>query len=95
MRCRCLPVSAPYMIITKNLSFMKMTIWYAVNGKGQGRVFTSKPERDDHFKVWLAESVGCVSMMVMLMESDGFELPELKWSDEPVEMEISIRICHG
>lgn len=69
---------------------MEMKLWYAVNGKGQGRVFTTKPERDEHFKVWLAESVGCISMLVMMMEADGMELPDLKWSDEPVELKLSL-----
>ena len=67
-----------------------MKLWYAVNGKGQGRVFTTKPERDKHFKVWLAESVGCISTLVMMMEADGMELPDLKWSDEPVELKLSL-----
>lgn len=68
-----------------------MRIWYAVNGKGQGRVYTSLPERDNHFKVWLAESVGCISMTVMLFESNGeLVLPDLKWDDDPVELELSI-----
>lgn len=68
-----------------------MKIWYAVNGRGQGRVYTSLPERDDHFKVWLAESVGCISMTVMMLESDGeLVLPDLKWDDDPVELELSI-----
>lgn len=68
-----------------------MKIWYAVNGRGQGRVYTSLPERDNHFKVWLAESVGCISMTVMLFESNGeLVLPDLKWDDDPVELELSI-----
>ena len=73
---------------------MKKEVYIAASKTGQIRVFTSFPERNESFGVWVGESVGCVSMMVMLMESDGFELPELKWSDEPVEMEISINICH-
>ena len=67
-----------------------MKLWYAVNGKGQGRVFTTQPERDKHFKVWLAESVGCISTLVMMMEADGMELPDLEWSDEPVELKLSL-----
>ena len=70
--------------------------WYAVSGKGQGRIFTTKPERDEHWKLWLAESVGCISMTIMLLESEGvIELPNLTWKDEPVELEISIGVCHG
>lgn len=68
-----------------------MRIWYAVNGKGQGRIFTSLPSRDEHFKIWCAESVGCISMTAMLLESDGtLSLPELTWKDDPVELELSI-----
>jgi len=82
-------VPAPFMK-TKNYCIMEMKLWYAVNGKGQGRVFTTKPERDEHFKIWCAESVGCISMLVMMMEADGMELPDLKWSDEPVELKLSL-----
>lgn len=67
-------------------------LWYAVSGKGQGRVFTTYPVRDEHFKVWLAESVGCISMTAMLLESDGLlEFPPMKWEDEPIELELSIK----
>ena len=69
-----------------------MRIWYAVSGKGQGRIFTSLPVRDEHFKIWCAESVGCISMAVMLLESNGeLELPVLSWKDEPVELELTIK----
>ena len=68
-----------------------MRIWYAVNGKGKGRDYTSIPVRNDHWKLWEAESVGCVSMTVMLLESNGeLVLPDLKWDDDPVELELSI-----
>lgn len=68
-------------------------LWYAVSGKGQGRVFTSKPERDDHFKVWLAESVGCISMTVMLLESEGLiSFPDMTWRDDPIELDLSITV---
>ncbi len=69
-----------------------MRIWYAVNGKGQGRIFTSQPVRNDHWKLWEAESVGCISMTVMLLESNGeLELPELTWNDEPYERELIVK----
>jgi len=74
---------------------MSRKIWYAVSGKGQGRVFTSKPERDEHFKIWLADSVGCISMTVMLLESEGLlDFPPMSWKDEPIELELSIDFCH-
>ena len=70
----------------------QMKIYYAVSGRGQGRIFTSLPERDEHFKVWLGESVGCISMTAMLLESEGLlELPDgMSWKDDPIEMELSI-----
>ena len=67
-------------------------IWYAVSGTGQGRIYTSCPVRNEHWKLWEAESVGCVSMVVMLLESEGvLSLPNLTWDDEPVELELSIK----
>ena len=70
-----------------------MKLWYAVNGRGQGRIFTTKPERNDHWKLWEAESVGCISMTAMLLESEGMlVLPNLTWKDEPVELELSISV---
>lgn len=66
-------------------------LWYAVSGTGQGRVFTTFPVRDDHFKIWCAESVGCISMTVMLLESEGLlTFPPMTWNDEPIEFELSI-----
>lgn len=70
-----------------------MKLWYAVNGRGQGRIFTTKPERNDHWKLWEAESVGCISTTAMLLESEGLlVLPNLTWKDEPVELELSISV---
>lgn len=69
-----------------------MKLWYAVNGKGQGRIYTSDPVRNEYWKLWEAESVGCVSMVTMLLESnEELVLPELKWTDDPIELELSIR----
>lgn len=53
-------------------------------------MFTTKPERDEHFGVWLGESCGCISATFMLFEADGMEVPDIKWKDAPVEFEISI-----
>ena len=67
-------------------------LWYAVNGSGQGVVFTSRPIREDKRKVWLGEVVGLYCRLVMQMESEGFKLPPLKWSDEPKEIELNLKI---
>jgi hypothetical protein len=66
-------------------------IWYAVSRKGQGRVFTSKPTREERLGVWVGESVGCISMTVMLMESEGLiEFPPMTWKDEPLELKLEL-----
>lgn len=70
---------------------MTFTVYYAVSGTGQGCVFTTEPVRDEHRKVWHGTVAGCVSAFVMLAESEGFSLPPLKWTDNPVR--ISIDIC--
>lgn len=66
------------------------TIWYAVSKTGQGRVFTTKPERNDHFGIWVGEHVGFVSSLFMWAESEGLRLPDLKWNDDPVPMTVTI-----
>lgn len=69
---------------------MVRKLWYAVSRKGQGRVFTSLPVREPRLGVWTGESVGCISMTVMVMESDGFRLPRITWDDEPVELKLTL-----
>lgn len=74
---------------------MKKEVYIAASKSGQIRVFTSFPERNESFGVWVGDSVGFISSLVMLFEADGLELPHLTWKDEPVELEISISVCHG
>ena len=71
---------------------MEKTLYYAVSGTGQGLIFTSCPERSEHFKTWKGDMMGCFSMVVMLMESEGFALPPLKWSDEPVAIKLKLEL---
>lgn len=71
---------------------MKKKIWYAVSKKGQGRVFTTKPERNEHWGLWEGESVGCISTTFMIFEADGLELPAISWKDDAVELELSITV---
>lgn len=72
---------------------MTKKIWYAVSVKGQGRIFTTKPERDSHWKLWLGESVSCISMTVMLLESEELiQFPEMTFDDEPLELELSLSV---
>lgn len=67
-----------------------MDIWFAVNKHGQGRVFTSKPERDGHFGIWVGDTIGFVSSMVMWFEAEGFRIENMTWQDEPKKLTISI-----
>lgn len=70
-----------------------MKAWYAVSGRGQGQIFTTKPERNSHFNIWTGHIEGCVSSMVCLMAAEGdVELPAITWKDEPVELEITINV---
>lgn len=71
---------------------MKKRVFYAVSKSGQGRIFTTLPERDEHWGMWLGESVGCISTLFMLFLSDGLQLPTITWEDEPVELELSIKV---
>lgn len=70
---------------------MEMKLWYAVSGTGQGAVFLAPPIRDEKRMKWIGNMEGCVSWTVYLMESRGFELPNIKWADEPVELQLLIR----
>lgn len=72
---------------------MSKKLYYAVNGSGQGVIFCSVPERDDHRKIWLGEIVGLFASLVMQLESEGFTLPVLKWTDEPVMLELNLQVC--
>ncbi len=69
---------------------MDKDLWIAASGTGQISIFTEKPERNDHFKRWEGEMIGCINMVVCLFESDGFELPALKWKDEPINIRLSL-----
>ena len=66
-------------------------LYYAVSGTGQGMIFLGRPFRDEHFKVWQGQIVSCITMVVSLFEANGFHLPNLKWSDEPVQLELNLK----
>ena len=69
---------------------MVKQLWYAVSRKGQGRVFTGCPKRDERLGVWVGDSAGCISLTVMVFEGDGFVLPRITWDDEPMEMKLKL-----
>ena len=72
---------------------MSKTLWYAVNGSGQGCIFISYPERDEHRKIWVGDMMSSYTMVVCQMESEEqITLPALKWSDDPVKLELEIKV---
>ena len=70
------------------------SLYYAVNGSGQGVVFTSPPVRDDRRKIWIGDMNGVYGRLVMQLESEELiSLPIIKWDDKPVLLELNMRIC--
>ena len=57
---------------------------------GQGRIFVTKPVRQEHFGIWCGQMIGAVSSVVSLFEEGGFVMPDIKWTDEPIELVISL-----
>ena len=69
---------------TKNL-------WYAVNGSGQGVIFTSCPSRNQHYRCWEGEIIGLFCSLVAQFESEMLiELPAMTWENEPIEIGVSM-----
>jgi hypothetical protein len=69
-------------------------LYYAVGGSGQGCIFVTFPERDEHRKVWCGEIVGMYCSLVWQFEAEGLlELPVMSWKDEPVKLELNLKVC--
>lgn len=69
---------------------MKKEVYIAANKSGQIRVYTTYPERNEHFGIFTGEHIGCISTLFMLFESDGMKLPDIKYKDEPRKFVITI-----
>jgi len=66
-------------------------LWYAVSSRGQGVVFTEKPERHESLGVWKGKIEGCYCSLVSDMVSEGIlRLPLLSYNDEPIELKLTI-----
>ena len=74
----------------KPLTKMKKEVYIAANKSGQIRVFTDMPERNEHFGMWVGDSMGCISTIFMIYEADGLVLPPLTFKDEPRKYTITI-----
>ena len=67
------------------------TLYYAVSRRGQGNIYTEKPEREEHFGIWAGHIEGCYQSVVSDMECEGVvELPDIRWEDDPVELKLTI-----
>lgn len=66
-------------------------LFYAVSARGQGVVFTAKPERVEKIGVWSGRIEGCYCSVIADMEAEGLlRLPKLTYSDEPVELKLTV-----
>lgn len=70
-----------------------MNFWYAVNGSGQGMVFSEQPERNEARRVWMGRINSAVIRFFGWLETDcGYELPDITWKDEAVRIGMSMDI---
>lgn len=76
----------------KTMWFMTKTLYYAVSGSGQGYLFTAAPTRDIYRKLWVGERVGFYPLLIIDFLKDGLKLPEMKWIDNPVKLELNIKV---
>lgn len=67
------------------------SLFYAVSKRGQGTIFSEKPERDEHFGCWRGRIEGCYNSLICDMVADEYlELPVIGFSDDPVELRLNI-----
>ena len=68
-----------------------LTFFYAVNKSGQGCLFTSRPERNEHRNIWVGSMNAAVTRFFDCLETVyGYALPDISWEDEPVGLRLSI-----
>ena len=70
---------------------VKKKLYYAVDRRDHGCVFTSLPVRNEKFGIWEGNIETCFSEVVASMEADGLiALPNNKYGDEPVAITLSL-----
>lgn len=68
-------------------------LWYAVSRRGQGVIFTTYPVRNEKIGVFEGRIEACFCSVVSDMEAEGLiRLPDINFSDEPVELELTINV---
>lgn len=66
-------------------------LYYAVSTRGQGVVFTEKPERVEKIGVWSGKIDGCYCSVIADLEAEGLlRLPKMTYSDAPVELTLTV-----
>lgn len=67
-----------------------ISLWYAVNASGQGRVFITRPVRDEKRHVWVGTiNVAALRFVDFLETECSFPLPDISWNDECVTITIN------
>ena len=64
-------------------------VWVACSGTGQYQVFKAKPIRNYETERWQGERDNYAQVALYYLEGLGIPMPELKWDDEPMKVEIS------
>lgn len=66
-------------------------LYYAVNGSGQGLLFTSLPERNEHRKIWVGTIEGVYCRLIMQLEAEHIiSLPKITWENNPIKLELKV-----
>ena len=59
----------------------KYKLWVAIDKSGEAFAYISKPKRECYLGFWYSD-LNCMGSI------SGKFLPELKWKDEPIEVEL-------
>ena len=67
-------------------------IWICCNANGGYRVYKQKPNRHTSEGVWQGDYDAKGQVALAHLEALGITLPTLTWQDEPVKLEIAVKI---
>lgn len=79
------------MIVLSTMGAFKIKAWLAASKGGQLKIFDTKPERNDAFKIWVGNMTTSMMMFLLEMEGRGLELPRMTYDDEPKEISVELR----
>ena len=64
--------------------------YYAINRNGQGYVFIGEPTRNEQCGCWVGVMSYALISILYRLEKYGFSLPDMKWEDNPVKLNLSL-----